>query len=116
IDGRWKPGDLLQEHYNHFLEEQILHSGGNFDDHFYHHTISLNVHNFLHLKEEIEAAYELHHHTKSHTSPHLHDEFKLLLKTFQDKELHLFRSGHSLGHHADNLFDNGYKHLQEGNM
>lgn len=30
--GKWTEGDLLQEHYNRWLEDMVQKRGGNFDD------------------------------------------------------------------------------------
>lgn len=70
--GKWIEGDLLEEHYNRWLEDMIKRRrrGGNFDDQFYRQTISPNVHHFLRLKEEIESAFELERRAKAHT-PHI---------------------------------------------
>jgi len=45
--GKWIEADLLQEHYNRWLEDMVKKRGGDFDDKFYHHTLSPNVDHFL---------------------------------------------------------------------
>lgn len=69
--GRWIPDDLLQEHYNRWLEEIVEKSGKNFDDPFLRKVISPNVEFFLRLKEELEASLKLYKRSKSHTLRHL---------------------------------------------
>ncbi|KAJ7142580.1 hypothetical protein C8R44DRAFT_865908 [Mycena epipterygia] len=116
IIGSWIEGDLMQEHYNKWLEDMVRRRGGDFDDPFYRQTISPNVQHFLTIKENIESAFELKRRSKSHTSPHLRDETKILLKMYKEDELHLFRSGRSMGHAAVNRFDRGYQRLEGGKM
>ncbi|KAJ6506055.1 hypothetical protein DFH09DRAFT_1438577 [Mycena vulgaris] len=86
--------DLMQEHYNRWLEDM----------------------HFLKIKEDIESAFELKRRSKSHTSPHLRDETKVLLRMYKEEELHLFRPGRSMGHAAINWFDRGFQRLDDGKM
>ncbi|KAJ6595092.1 hypothetical protein DFH09DRAFT_1413007 [Mycena vulgaris] len=108
--------DLMQEHYNRWLEDMVSRRGGNFDDKFYRQTIAPNVQHFLKIKEDIESAFELKRRSKSHISPHLRDETKVLLRMYKEEELHLFRSGRSMGHAAINRFDRGFQRLDDGKM
>ncbi|KAJ7206105.1 hypothetical protein GGX14DRAFT_644132 [Mycena pura] len=89
--GKWKPGDLLQEHYNRWLEDMIQQHGGEFDSKFYRQTISPNVEHFLRIKEEIATAFSLKRRSKTHTFPHQRDELQLLLTLFKEEEVHVFR-------------------------
>ncbi|KAJ7923991.1 hypothetical protein B0H13DRAFT_2399024 [Mycena leptocephala] len=95
--GNFVEGDLTQEWYNRWLEDMVSRRGGDFDDKFYRQTISPNVHHFLKIKEDIESAFDLKRRSKSHTSPHLRDETKVLLQLYKEEELHLFRPGRSMG-------------------
>jgi hypothetical protein len=45
--GKWIEADLLQEHYNCWLEDMVKKRGGDFDDKFYRHTLLPNVDHFL---------------------------------------------------------------------
>jgi len=65
--------DLLQEHYNRWLEDIVKKRGGDFDDKFYRHTFSPNVDHFLRIKEEIGNAFSLRSRGQTHTSPHLRE-------------------------------------------
>jgi len=114
--GKWIEGDLLQEHYNRWLEDMVQKRGGDFDDKFYRQTLSPNVEHFLRIKEEIENAFGLKARGKTHTSPHLRDELRLLLTLYNEENLHLFCSGRSLGHAAVNQFNEGYKKLRNGKL
>jgi len=114
--GKWIEADLLQEHYNRWLEDMVKKRGGDFDDNFYRHTLSPNVDHFLRIKEEIENAFSLKSRGKSHTSPHLRDELRLLLTLFMEENLHLFFTGRTLGHAATNQFNEGYSRLDTGKL
>ena len=114
--GKWIEADLLQEHYNRWLEDMVKKRGGDFDDKFYRHTLSPNVDHFLRIKEEIETAFSLNSRGKSHTSPHLRDELRLLLTWFMEENIHLFFTGRKLGHAAINQFNRGYWWLDEGKL
>ncbi|KAJ7934725.1 hypothetical protein B0H13DRAFT_1700476 [Mycena leptocephala] len=114
--GNFVEGDLTQEWYNRWLEDMVSRRGGDFDDKFYRQTISPNVHHFLKIKEDIESAFDLKRRSKSHTSPHLRDETKVLLQLYKEEELHLFRPGRSMGHAAVNRFDRGLQRLDAGKL
>ncbi|KAJ6463158.1 hypothetical protein C8R47DRAFT_1225275 [Mycena vitilis] len=114
--GNHVEGDLLQEWYNRWLEDMVDRRGGDFDDKFYRQTIAPNVNHFLKIKEDIELAFDLKRRSKAHTSPHLRDELNVLLRMYKEEELHLFRSGRSLGHAAVNRFDRGYQRLEGGKL
>ncbi|KZP25600.1 hypothetical protein FIBSPDRAFT_1041245 [Athelia psychrophila] len=114
--GKCIEGDLLQEHYNRWLEDMVSKKGGNFDDKFYRQTLAPNVNHFLRIKEQLESAFNLKARSKAHTSPHLRNEYQRLLAMYKEEELHLFRSGRSLGHAAVNHFGRGYKRLEEGRI
>ncbi|KAJ6545695.1 hypothetical protein B0H19DRAFT_1308385 [Mycena capillaripes] len=114
--GTFIEGDLMQEWNNRWLEDTVQRRGGDFDDKFYRKIIAPNVLHFLKIKADIETAFELKRRGKAHTSPHLRDETKVLLKLYEEEELHLFRSGRSLGHAAVNRFDRGYQRLEDGKM
>jgi len=110
--GKWIEGDLLQEHYNRWLEDMVKKRGGDFDDKFYRQTLSPNVEHFLQIKEEMENSFDLKGRGKTHTSPHLRDELRLLLALYEEENLHLFCAGRTLGHAAVNQFDEGYDKLR----
>ncbi|KAJ7602744.1 hypothetical protein DFH06DRAFT_1351097 [Mycena polygramma] len=113
---KWVECDWSQEDFNKWLEEMVAHKGGDFDDHFYRHTLAPNVIHFLRMKEQIESAFELEPRGKTHGAPHLRNEFQQLLRMHQEDELHLFRSGRTYGHAALNFFDQGYEQLGAGRL
>jgi hypothetical protein len=109
-------GDITQEWSNKWMEGMLSKRGGEWDDKFYRQTISPNIRHFLQLKGDMESAFELKRRGKAHTSPHLRDETKILLRMYKEEQLHHFRSGRSMGHAAVNRFDSGYQRLRQGKM
>jgi hypothetical protein len=114
--GKCIPGDLLQEHYNKWLQAMSRRHGGEFDEPFFRQTVSPNVEHFLRFKEDIETAFNLKRRGKAHTSPHQRPELRLLLTMFKDEEVHTFRAGRSMGHAAVNQFARGVRQLDEGKL
>ncbi|KAJ7759724.1 hypothetical protein DFH07DRAFT_725163, partial [Mycena maculata] len=109
-------GDWVQEDFNKWLEEMVEHKGGDFDDHFYRHTLAPNVMHFLRMKEKMEAAFELKPRGKTHGAPHLRNEFQQLLRMHKEDQLHLFRPGRTMGHAAINFFEEGYEKLEDSRI
>ncbi|KIM79541.1 hypothetical protein PILCRDRAFT_10365 [Piloderma croceum F 1598] len=91
--GKWIEGDLMQEHYNRWLEDMVSKKA-----------------------EVIEAGFGLEGRQKTHTSPHLLAESQLLLTMYRETELHRFRSRRTMGHAAKNQFNIGYNRLQSGKL
>lgn len=114
--GGWIEGDLMQEHYNRWLEAMVKSKGGEFDDKFYRQTLAPNVNHFLRIKEQMESAFGLKPRSKSHTAPHLRNEYQQLLRMYKEDELHSFCSRRSMGHVAINRFARGYEKLENGRM
>ncbi|KAG6906503.1 hypothetical protein DXG01_013606 [Tephrocybe rancida] len=112
--GKWMEADLMQEHYNGWLEEMAEMMVGDFDDKFYQQMLSPNVQHFLRIKEELESAFGLEARSKAHGSAHLCDEFQSLLRMHKEDQLHLFPAGCSIRHAAVNTFGQGYARLEEG--
>ncbi|KAJ7263041.1 hypothetical protein C8J57DRAFT_1071083 [Mycena rebaudengoi] len=108
--------DWAQEDFNKWLEEMVEHKGGNFDDHFYRHTLAPNVLHFLRIKEQMESAFGLTHRGNDHGSPHLRNEFLQLLRMHKEDQLHFFRSKRSMGHAALNFLGRGYEALDDSRM
>ncbi|KAJ7845025.1 hypothetical protein B0H14DRAFT_2584918 [Mycena olivaceomarginata] len=92
--GKFIEGDLMQEWNNRWLEDIAGRRGGEFDDKFYRKNGRPKC---AHLP----------------TSP---QRDPILLRVYEDEELHSFRSGRSMGHAAVNRFDRGYQRLDEGKM
>ena len=79
-------------------------------------TLSPNVDHFLRIKEEIENAFTLRSRGKTHTSPHLRDELRVLLALYREENLHFFCIGRTMGHAATNQFNKGYKRLDTSKL
>ncbi|KAJ7738991.1 hypothetical protein B0H16DRAFT_1424719 [Mycena metata] len=105
--------DWVQEDFNKWLESLVEHKGGDFDDHFYRHTLAPNVMHFLRMKEKMETAFELKPRGKTHSAPHLRNEFQQLLRMYKEDQLHLFRPGRTMGHAAVNFYARGYEKLED---
>ncbi|THH27969.1 hypothetical protein EUX98_g6231 [Antrodiella citrinella] len=111
-----KPGhfhelDLMQEHFNFWLEELAQHKGKEFDDEWYREVLSMHVHHFLRLKEEMEAAVHMAPRSKTHTEPHLQNEYREALRVFREYDLHRHHAGRDLGHHTQDDFARGVANL-----
>lgn len=114
--GKYIPDDLMQEHHNKCHEDMVPKHGGSFNDPFFRETISPNVHFFLRLKEEMERAFELKSHSKTHTSRPVTDEIRALMDMYRHEKVHYFCSGRSMGHAAADVVDDGYTTLAKGKL
>ncbi|KAF8151243.1 hypothetical protein K438DRAFT_1518529, partial [Mycena galopus ATCC 62051] len=110
------PDDQLQEWHNKFHEDMVPRHGGSFDDPFFRETISPNVNFFQRLKEEMEQAFGLKAHRKSHTSADITGEIRALTAMYQRENVHLFCAGRILDHEAKDLIDEGYKTLEKAKL
>ncbi|KAJ7162020.1 hypothetical protein C8R46DRAFT_904211, partial [Mycena filopes] len=108
--------DAILDNWLLNIKDMLKKHGGEFDSKFYRRTISPNVQHFLDMKQEVEEAFEFDHRGQTHTSPHLRPELQLLLTAFKEEEVHLFRSGRSLGHAAVNQFGRGWRRLEEDKL
>ena len=59
--------DLMQEHFNLWLEQLAQYKGKQFDDVWYRFVLAMHVHHFLRLKEEMEKMSALVPRRKGHT-------------------------------------------------
>ena len=113
-----KPGafcelDLMQEHHNFWLEELAKHKGKEFDNRRYRDVLSMHVHHFLQLKDEMEATVMLTRQGKKHAEPHLDNELLTVLCACHENKLHYFRRGRDLGFHREDDFTKGYSLLAQ---
>ncbi|KAK6969585.1 hypothetical protein R3P38DRAFT_2814150 [Favolaschia claudopus] len=99
-----------------WLTGMIKRKGGESDEPFYRNTIAPNILHFIKIKEDMESAFDLTRRSKSHTSPHMRDETRMLLKLYKEDPLQSFHGGRSMGHAAVNRFERGYEELQGGKM
>ncbi|KAI0037571.1 hypothetical protein FA95DRAFT_1461744, partial [Auriscalpium vulgare] len=109
--------DLMQEHFNNWLEEHAQHKGKDFDDPWYRNVLSMHVHQFLRLTEEMEAGVQLEKRRKTHTEPHKDNELREVMRICRQHDLHLRRNGRDFGFHAQNDLAVGYRKLgSEGKL
>lgn len=108
--------DLMQEHFNLWLEELAQYKGKEFSDPWYRLVLSMHVHHFLRLKEEMEKMVELVPRRKGHTEPHLDNEFSEILRIFRERNIHRFHEGRDFGHHSKDHFTIGTTKLGEGKI
>jgi hypothetical protein len=105
--------DLMQEHFNFWLEDMAQHKGKEFDEPFYRWVLSMNVHHFLRLKDEMENAVFLKARTKKHSAPHLNNELKAVMICLRDAEVNRRRPGRREGFEAIDDFTNGLEILKK---
>ncbi|KAA1474511.1 hypothetical protein DENSPDRAFT_781882 [Dentipellis sp. KUC8613] len=112
--GRFHPLDLMQEHFNFWLEDLAQHKGKEFDDDWYREVLSMHVHHFLHLKEEMEDLVQIAPRTKKHSAPHLMNEYIEALRICRENELHTHHEGRDFGHHSLDDYSRGFESLGLG--
>lgn len=105
--------DLMQEHFNFWLEELAQHKGKEFDEEWYRDVLSMHVHHFLRLKDEMEAEVQVAPRRKTHTEPHLQNEYQEALRVFREHDLHRHHKGRDYGFHAVDDYSAGMKLLQQ---
>ena len=86
--GKFHELDLMQEHFNKHLEELAQHKGKEFGDEWYRDVLSVHVHNFMRLTDEMEEAVDLADRTSHHTDKDIDNELKLVIQISQDHGLH----------------------------
>lgn len=79
--------DMMQEHFNFWLEDMAQHKGKEFEEPFYQWVLSMNVHHFLHMMDKMENVVFLKAQTKKHSAPHLNNELKEIMKHLGDMEV-----------------------------
>ncbi|KAJ7804194.1 hypothetical protein B0H14DRAFT_3154079 [Mycena olivaceomarginata] len=114
--GKCVPDDQLQEWHNRFQEDMVSKHGGSFDDPFFRETISPNVDFFQRLKEEMQEAFGLNCHRKTHTSPSVTNEIRMLMDMYRREQVHYFRAGRKMEHASKDLIDAGYTKLDRGKL
>lgn len=115
-EGGYIPLDLMQEHYNLWLEELAQHKGKEFDDEWYREVLSMHVHHFLRLKEEMENQVQIKPHTKKHGEPHLDNELREAMHVFREHDMHRHYRNRDLGFHAADNRARGITVLCEGKI
>ncbi|KAI0063286.1 hypothetical protein BV25DRAFT_1936598 [Artomyces pyxidatus] len=105
--GHFHELDLMQEHFNHWLEELAQHKGKEFDDEWYREVLSMHVHNFLRIKGEMENLVQIAPRTKTHTEPHLLNEYAVAMRICREHRLHIHIPGRDFGFHSDDAMSSG---------
>ncbi|KAM6503971.1 hypothetical protein JOM56_000914 [Amanita muscaria] len=111
--GKFIEMDLMQEHFNFWLEDMAQHKGKEFQEPFYRRVLSVNVHHFLRLKDEMENVVFLKARTKKHSTPHLNNELKEVMKHLREAEVNCRRPGRHEGFEAVNDFTKGLEILKK---
>ncbi|KAM6491642.1 hypothetical protein JOM56_012886, partial [Amanita muscaria] len=103
-DGEWIEMDLMQEHFNFWLEDMAQHKGKDFDEPFYRSILSSNVHHFMQLKDEMEECVSLEGRRKRHSMPSTNNELRALMTHFRNLDVNKYRAGRDEGFHATDDF------------
>ncbi|GJF00409.1 hypothetical protein PsYK624_166970 [Phanerochaete sordida] len=111
--GRFIEKDLMQEHFNFWLEELAAHKGKEFSDAFYRDVISMHVHNFLRIKEEMEDLVSLKARKKTHSEPHLHTELRAAMNVIRQGQVVRRRPGRHMGFEAEDHYGKGRAALKD---
>ena len=108
--------DLMQEHFNFWLEDLAQHKGKQFDDVFYREVLSMNVNNFLNLKDEMEENVTLKRRSKSHGETSLDNELRVVMNNFREEEVDSFRPGRNVAPVDRDDLTEGTKTLRGGKV
>ena len=101
----------MQEHFNFWLEELAQHKGKEFDDPWYREVLSMHVHHFLRLIQELESNVKLEARRLHHKPPHTDNELRRVINLCQEHKLHLRQDGRDLGFHAPDHYNMGVELL-----
>ncbi|KDR64860.1 hypothetical protein GALMADRAFT_149230 [Galerina marginata CBS 339.88] len=113
VPGHFIELDLLQEHSNFWLEDLAQHKGKEFDEPFYREVLSMNVIDFLRLKDEMEEAVVLKRRSKKHGEPHLDTELRTVMDSLREEEVNCFRQGRDEGFDPIDDFSTGMDDLDQ---
>lgn len=106
----------MQEHFNFWLETLAQHKGKEFDDKVYRDILSVCVHHFLQLKDEMEEGVDLKRRSRNHGAPHLDKELRHGMNFLRNNEVHRYRPGRSEGFVAIDDFARGKEALEGGKL
>ena len=112
LPGHFLEMDLMQEHFNFWLEDLADHKGKEFDEPFYRDVLSMNVDHFLQLKDEMEEVTALKARTKKHGSTDMDNEMRTILAKFRDEQVNCFRVGRNEAILAPDNFVLGMQELE----
>jgi hypothetical protein len=103
--------DLMQEHFNHWLEDLAQYKGKEFDDKFYREVLSMHVHHFIHLVQKLEGNVGLAARRKMHSEPHVDNELREVIRICREHDLHHHHIGRDLGFKSSDYFADGVARL-----
>ncbi|KII83161.1 hypothetical protein PLICRDRAFT_82404, partial [Plicaturopsis crispa FD-325 SS-3] len=114
--GGFSAGDLVQEYFNRLLEAVGEKKGIEYGADFARNVISRNLHHMAHLKKEWLDGVGLSSRSARHSDPHSNAEVRILLKEYQERELHSRRPGRSIEETDVNNFQRGMERLRKGKL
>lgn len=114
--GKFKEGNIMQEHFNEVLDESRDHADADWDGNLMRNIVSRNVHHFLRIKKEWGAGLGLSDKSGKHSEPHTKPEVSKLLKKYKDTELHHFRPGRQYDSVDVDDYSRGYNKLAAGGL
>ncbi|KAI0312871.1 hypothetical protein OF83DRAFT_1066483, partial [Amylostereum chailletii] len=112
--GNFHELDLMQEHYNGWLEAFVQHKGHEFDSPFIRNVISMHVHHLIDILREWEQNVDLAARTLSHGAPPDDNEIRLVKDLGRQFDLHRRHEGRSYGFLAEDNYTEGYKKMGQG--
>src|SRR5882724_11466304 len=89
--------NLMQEHFNFWLEDLAQYKCKDFDDKFYRDVLLMHVNDFLHLTQKMESDVGLTAQRKTHTAPHIDNELHEVMWICREHDLHHHHTSCDLG-------------------
>lgn len=116
-DGHWSAGDFIQEYFNRLLEAIVHQKGVEYGDKFIRQVWSRNIHHVARLKISWFDGVGLERRSARHKGAGDQAEMRILLKAYQETELHSFRGGRSLTSEVFvDQFQKGVRNLEDGKL
>lgn len=114
-EGKWQPGDIIQEFLNRCIEPIIQRKDASFGSNAVREIWARNLKDIYDLKQHLRASVALAKRSSRHKKPHERPEVKTLLKEFKKAELHKRRPGRSIGEVRDvDDFRKGMEMMENG--
>ncbi|KAI1787713.1 hypothetical protein LXA43DRAFT_863532, partial [Ganoderma leucocontextum] len=95
MPGHFSPIDLIQEYLNRLLQAIAERKGAEYNGRFLRNIVSRNLHHLARLSDDMKHGVGLAERSGRHTEPKHRAELRILLKAFQDEQLHYRRPGRS---------------------
>ncbi|KII90407.1 hypothetical protein PLICRDRAFT_157547 [Plicaturopsis crispa FD-325 SS-3] len=113
LEGCWFPMDLLEEKNIKQLKKMAKRRDISFGSDFFRDIVAYNIRAFLEAKKSMESTVRLAHKGGSHRRAKKVAAMKKLTTAVEERELHKFRAGRTLGHKAQDDFEVGYLRLAD---